>query len=257
LTIFSLLIGGVAAALRRISLKRLSLSVFALQDAAMTDSPDLPAVDPAINQAAAIYRAFMEEIKTRLTAIQFSVDGMRARPKEPLGFIQAESAILQLRNVCELMALSALAAHQPFGLADELLDSWNARLGFRDLAKLNARCFPRPIKSITVQPEGHKHIDDSPEGLPTLRGLIKCYLKCGSLLHRGIVRHAFEGTQKLYDIDWLDDWAVRIGELLVRHTMVIPEHGLALLIDFYGDKDDQVLVQIALADGPAVFVEPA
>ena len=200
----------------------------------MSVSPEIPEASPAIQQAAAIYSAFMEEIKIRLTAIQYFVDRMRAKPTEPLGFIQAESAILQLRNVCELMSLAVLAAHQPFGLNDTLMESWNARLGFRDVAKPSSRSFPRPIKSVSEHGDGPKHIDDNPEGLPTLRGLMKCYSQCGSLFHRGIVRHAFDGTQKLYDIDWIDDWAVRIGELLVSHTMVIPEQGLALIVDLYG-----------------------
>ena len=222
----------------------------------MNESPDIPTANPAIHQASAVYGAFMEEIKIRLSAIQYFVDAMRAKPKDPLGFIQAESAILQLRNVCELMSLAALAAHHPFGLDDTLMESWNARLGFRDLAKLSSRSFPRPIKSITHHADGHKHIDDNPKGLPTLRGLMKCYSRCGSLLHRGFVRHAFEGTQKLYDIDWIDDWAVRIGELLVCHTMVIPEHGLALIVDFYGGSGGEVTVKIALSDGPGRLVVP-
>lgn len=222
----------------------------------MNVSP-IPTASAAIDQAASIYRAYMEEIKARLGVIQHFVDEMRASPKAPLGYIQAESAILQLRNVCELMALAAIAAHHPFGLNDRLMESWNARLAFRDLAKLSSRSFPRPIKSIAQQSDGHKHIDDNPEGLPTLRRLVRCYSRCGSLLHRGIVKHAVEGTQKLYDVDWIDERATQIGELLVCHTMVIPEQGLALIVvDFYGGAAGDVIVKIALADGPGRFVEP-
>lgn len=224
----------------------------------MSKSPEIPNASPAVQEASAIYCALMEEIKIRLTAIQYFVDRMKAKPTETLGFIQAESAILQLRNVCELMALAALAAHHPFGLLDDtLLESWNARLAFRDVAKLSSRSFPQPIRSIIQKPDGTKFIDDNPKGLPTLRGLMRCYSRCGSLLHRGVVKHAFEKKQKLYDVDWIEEWGVRIGELLVSHTMVIPEHSFALIVDFYGGAAAEVSVKVAFASGPGRFAAPA
>ena len=222
----------------------------------MTDFPDLSALEPDIQQAARVYRGYMDEIKTRLGVIQNLVDGMRARPDDPLGFIQAECAILQLRNVCELMSHAALAAYHPFGLSDRLLDSWNARLAFEELRLLNPNCFPRPIRGIEVKDDGHKQLDITAKGLPTLRGLLRLYLRCGSLLHRGIVRHAFEGTQKLYDVDWVDDWGTRIGELLVNHTMLIVEKGVVFLASFYNGEEAETRVAIAMADGPARLVEP-
>lgn len=222
----------------------------------MAKPPEIPTADPALARASHVYRAFMEEIKTRLIFIQNVVDGLRADSNREHGFLDAEAAILQLRNVCELMALSGLAAHQPFGLTEELMDSWNARLAFRELSTLNPHCFPRPIKSVELKTTGIKHLDNSPEGFLSLRGLMKCYLRCGKLLHRGVIRHAFDGTQKLYDIDWIDDWAVRIGELLVEHTVMVLDHGVVLIVHLYGGPDAQVSVQIALGQGPAVLVEP-
>ena len=248
-----MLIGGVFSALRTNSSKRLSLS--SLRGVAMTDSPNLSTVDPSVERASDVYRALMVEIKVRLLVIQDIVDDLRADPEQKRGYIKAECAFLQLRFVCELMAHAAIAAHQPFGKVEELLDSWHARLAYEQLIKLHKDCFPRPVGSVQETAPGRKHIDFQ-KGLPTLRGLLGCYLRCGKLLHRGIVRHAFDGTQKLYDIEWLDEWAVRIGELLVHHTALIPEEGIVFITHLYGGPDDQVSVQIGVADGPAVVVEP-
>jgi hypothetical protein len=205
-------------------------------------------------RAAGIYRELMDEIKTRLGVIHTTIDRLKAKPDQPLGFIGAETAILQLRNVCELMAHAAIAANQPFGMVEELLDSWDARLAYNDLKGLNPQCFPFPVGKASPGETGPILVEFK-QGPPTLRGLLKCYMRCGKLLHRGILRHALDGTAKIYDLDWIDEWATRIGELLVHHTTMVLNEGWVFITKFY-DENAQVEVLIASSHGGAIWLEP-
>lgn len=207
-----------------------------------------------VEKASRIYRAFMEEIKTRLNVIGGIVAHLKANPSDPEGFLHAEFGFLQLRFVCDLVALSVLAAHKPYGLTDELLESWHARRALHDLKAINPVSFPRPAK-ITGK-AGQKHIDWADDGALRREGLQRIYDKCGKLLHRGIIKHMFEGQQKAYDIGALNRWAARIGALLSTHALIYPEKGLALIVYLAGGPNGSVQIAIAQAPGPAVFVPP-
>lgn len=207
-----------------------------------------------IEKASHIYRSFMEEIKTRLNVIAETVALLKANPNDPHGFLHAEFGFLQLRFVCDLIALSVLAAHKPYGLTDILLESWHARRALNDLKTINPVSFPRPCKITGA--DGHKHIDWKDDGVLKREGLQRIYDKCGKLLHRGIIKHMFEGQRKAYDIGALNRWAARIGELLSTHALIYPEKGLALIVYLAGGSNGSVQIAIAQADGPAVFVQP-
>lgn len=208
-------------------------------------------VDPKIQKAADLYLAFMEEIKTRLTVVKEIVERVRAEPSAPNIFLQAELAYLQLRFVCELTALAAIAAHTPWGLSDDLTESWNARLAFDDLFKTNPLCFPRPARVVREGGTIQLHIEEG-QALRR-RGFQRIYNKCGTALHRGILKHTLEGAQRTYDLVAVDRWARRIGSLLSHHAMINPEQGFALVANLTSGKGGSAEIAIALADGPAVY----
>lgn len=220
----------------------------------MVETPKLPGVDPALSKAVDIYRGCMEEIKIRLDAISRVLTAIRAEPNAPDGFMQAEFAFLQFRLVCELIAAATIAAHQPYGLSDELLESWNAELALLELSRLNPQAFPRAV-TMTRHSEG-VHFDFVPDAL-TKRGLVRHYKKCARVLHRGAIRHAFEGTTKIYDLVALERWSKRVGALLSHHMLMVLEECLVLVADLTAGRDGSVQVAIAQSPGPAILVEPA
>lgn len=219
----------------------------------MVDPSTLPELEPELREAVNIYIAFMEEIKVRLNAIEMVVNDLKANPDRSIGFLQAESGFLQFRLICESITLAALAAHSPYGLSEDLMDSWNARLAFQELARLNPQCFPRAIK--VIRPESGIHIEFVPDSL-TRRAFMRHYLKCGRMLHRGAIRHALEGETRVYDIDALDLWARQVGALLTDHTMMMLQHGVVLLVHMTAGPGGSVRVAISKAQGPSVLVEP-
>lgn len=56
--------------------------------------------------------------------------------------MRAEFAFLQLRYICELVALSSLAAHCSIGIGSRLSKVWNAAEAFALLEHVNPHCFP-------------------------------------------------------------------------------------------------------------------
>ena len=134
------------------------------------------------------------------------------------------------------------------------MDSWHARKAFDGLASLNKNCFPRPVQ--ITRKDGKITLDISVNEMPTLRGYLRCYLRCGKLLHRGIVRHAFDGTNKEYDLDWLEEWTNRLSSLLAHHAILALDQGTVLIIHLYGGPDGSVSVAITKASGPSKLVEP-
>ena len=62
----------------------------------------------------------------------------------------------------------------------------------------------------------------------------------------------------LLDDTLLESWNARLAfRDVVSHTMVIPEHSVALIVNFYGGAPAEVSVKVALASGPGRFAAPA
>jgi hypothetical protein len=218
----------------------------------MSSVPTVP-TDEELNEVAAYYRAFMEEIKIRLGAIQAVMSMLRTNPKRPDGFMQAEFAFLQFRQSCELMTLAILAAHRPYGLSDSLMTSWNAELALLELSKINPQAFPRHAV-LQRSPNGQANIQ-MPPGHLTKRGLVRHYKKCARALHRGHLRHALENSTKIYDLPSLERWTKRFITLLSNHVLMILNEGLVLVVQLAGGENGSVSVAIAQGEGPGVLVE--
>ena len=153
-------------------------------------------ISPELEKARQIYGAYMAEIKARLFFIQTALDHIRADPKREHAYIDAESAILQLRTVCECMGLAAIALHSYAHPTEHLEQTWRIRTIFRELKKINQNCFPRPMTFQGITEQGLQ-FDVSEKELPTLRGLMRCYGRCSHLLHRGEIAQAFDATWKV------------------------------------------------------------
>jgi len=217
--------------------------------------------DPKVGEAVDLYRQFMEEIKIRFNAIKLTIDQVEAEGETPVGYLNAEFAFLQLRFVCELIALAVLAAHSPFGLNRRLMKSWNARKTFETLAQINPQCFPRPVKVLRVDEiedgrNRHHHIDISDAGALKREDLQRIYDHCGETLHRGILKHVVEGPGRVYDLDQVDKWCIEIGALLSHHALLILDRGLVLITVLSTEPNGDVQVVTTQAPGPAIYIPP-
>lgn len=189
---------------------------------------------PSMN--AQLYAAYMEEIKQRSEAITAAIMAVRSGRLSPSAYMQAEFAYLQLRYICELVALSSLAAHHTMGLGSRLLKVWNAGEAFALLEQINPHCFPSSVRNIPDTKGIHNfHVVKGPVKL-TRAELARIYAGCGSVLHRGVIRDAIDGKAREYDLDALNLWHRQIMELLTQHMILIRNPDRTLLVNFHSDK---------------------
>src|SRR3981081_1016837 len=95
-----------------------------------------------------IYSGLMDEMKIRLDAVEFAISGLlQFHP-----IIHREFSYLQLRMICELIALGCLVAHGdiPATKSKTLRRAWSADEIFKALEKLHPDFYPHPVEQITV-----------------------------------------------------------------------------------------------------------
>jgi hypothetical protein len=193
-----------------------------------------------------IYCDLMEEVKSRLDAIREIVIELH-KEVNPRPFVLAESGFLQLRFVCELIALACVGIHESLGLGPALLKSWNAGRIFDDLRKVHPLCFPRPASVNSIDGTHHVHVHPAAIGMEDLQ---QVYGRCGDILHRGVLKHMLAGKERVYDINILHKWASEIGRLLTCHIILVPAESGAYVVNLTGGPDSSVQLIKLAADGP-------
>ena len=202
-----------------------------------------------LEREAQIYANLMAEIKGRTLIVKDMINRLSdVQEQTHENLVQAECAVLQTRIITELIALSALTAHSPFGLTKDLLKSWNADKTFRMLEDVNPDCFPVALKPITAK-VGNTHFDRL-EGQITRQELAKIYERCGEMLHRGVLKHVLNGKRKILDLDIIAEAIERIIALLNCHAIVLLQQN-TVLITFMGAPGEDIRVTVAEATIPA------
>src|SRR5665213_3618026 len=98
------------------------------------------------DQLRLLYCDLMEEIKARHSIIENVFAGKFNLPP----FAASEFCYLQLRVVCELIALACLAAHGDIEATrkGKLFKAYNADQIIKDLGRLHPDFYPRPTKQV-------------------------------------------------------------------------------------------------------------
>jgi hypothetical protein len=201
-----------------------------------------------------MYASFMEEIKWRFDEINRRIDGVKKK-QDLAAVFEIELCYLQVRFICELIALASLAAHHSYGLKKDLLKEWHADQIFADLEEINEHCFPWPIR-LGWDDHGERHVADDPARAMTRGELKDIYGKCGNSLHRGVLKHALAGRNRIYDVDELMRWTRKLSGLLVEHSIVFPHDERAVLVGLFGGPNGEVAVLELEADGPFSVQRP-
>lgn len=187
-----------------------------------------------------LYHSFMEELKVRLSAMRGMLEELSGTQSSH-AFIVAESCYLQLRYVCELIALASLAIHYNVETSKKLLASYSPQKTFEELLRSNKDAFPRAIN--LHDKEGAFHFDFAPERDITAEELYRTYGACGEALHRGTLKNIIAGKPKSYNLADLDTWLARIANFLHQHTILLDGHQNVFVAHLTGGTEDAVLVQ--------------
>jgi hypothetical protein len=172
-----------------------------------------------LNQLMARYCALMQEIKDRTNAIRLAAGGQL--PVHPR--IAVELSYLQLRMVCELIALASVMAHGDLGvvLSAKIRDEDRPGALLKLLEKIHPDCYPHPIRQILNDAGEVGSIDDIHTGFLKRDELPRLYGLCGNELHQGKLEKIgrFPEPEKSYTV--ILSWYEKILRLLGNHRIKI------------------------------------
>lgn len=202
-------------------------------------------------EAASLYANIMEEIKIRISAIDAGTSRTLNLPAQ----IVKEHCYLQIRMICELIALGCLVAHGDITTNSKgIHKQWAADKIMDELEKLHPDFYPIPsLQTGGTRPSGLT--PRIPHPLPKDE-LLKLYGLCGNTLHRGSVKNLLKQKSPVQihypDITKL---AQKLNDLLAVH-LVVMRGAKHMFICVLRNAGDHHKVQIAIAerapDQPAI-----
>jgi hypothetical protein len=181
---------------------------------------------PKENKHLLLYRTLMVQIKERIAVI----DGAKNNTFNLPDRTRYELCYLELRLICELIALGCLAAHGniPAAYSQRLLTTYEPGFILSELEKLHPDFFPRAcdrnVKSgdpieFTVLEDGQFI---SKEDLRKLHG------KTGNVLHMRRLKDLVKPIR--LDFEQISKWRNQIVDLLAIHMISLSERGKYVLV---------------------------
>ncbi|MFN4275859.1 MAG: hypothetical protein ACK4FJ_06130 [Ferrovibrio sp.] len=190
------------------------------------------------------YLDLMVEIKQRIAIIDSVIDRSEKGGNYLPPRATYEVLYLQLRYICELIALGSLLMHEdiPATRSATMMKTYAADHIMTMLHKLKPDFYPTPIagaqtRKLSVlpgetQPRKHHHITPLKEGYLGRDDLKRLYAKTGEVLHQGTLKTLLSGQKREIDFTAITDWRDKIIALLKEHIISI------------GDGDVKVIVQM-------------
>jgi hypothetical protein len=209
--------------------------------------PKTPTLTPQQNDAITAYARLLDEAVVRLTTIEGLVDDRFGVPSS----LVAELGYLQLRMLCELVALCCLIAHGDIEAtrATKLQKEYAADKLIKMLEPLHPNFYPRPV-NVSPTSTGH-HIDRITEGFLTKAELLGLYHECGDRLHRGSLAKFRSSAPRVHETDlaklrgWLSKFVI-----LLRSHHVASYNNLAHFICFLSHEQVAGKALVMLATSP-------
>jgi hypothetical protein len=166
--------------------------------------------------AAKLYASIMEEVKTR----SFSINTITNSPNGlPSPFVR-EYCFLQLRMLCELIALGCLVAHGDIEAtkAASFQKAYKADEILKRLEALHPNFYPSPRKPVFGP--NSLHLADYEAEFLTKSELITFYGKCGDVLHKGSLRRLISSKSPIQNsFPDINKWGQKVLNLLSVHII--------------------------------------
>lgn len=194
--------------------------------------------EQAISDATAeFYCGLMEEIKRRAAVLD---DLLNARFSLPI-IVAVEFCYLELRFICELIALACLTAHGdvPGAKAKRLTKAYQADNILRMLEALHPRFYPEPGRQVHDGSGKVIKLERITEPYLTKTDLRKLYTECGKFLHRGSLENIVK-DKKLPPFLHLVEWVNKIRYLLNHHQIQLADPEWQLWVVMQDSSDGKV-----------------
>ena len=184
-----------------------------------------------------LYCGLMEEIKRRSDVIYAVTQGRIPVPQ----IVGVELAYLQLRMICELIALACLTAHGdvPETKSKRLTKAYNADQIMKTLENLHPEFYPVPGRQVHNEAGKVVEIIDVEEPYLTKRELQRLYGECGDFLHRGNIEQFMKG-RSLPSFAQLESWIKKITMLLNHHQIQLFDGRRQLWVIMQAESDGKV-----------------
>jgi hypothetical protein len=195
-----------------------------------------------------LYCDLMEEIKRRTDVVLGVIQGHVPVPQ----IVGVELVYLQLRMICELLALACLTAHGdvPETTSKRLTKAYNADQIMNALERLHPNFYPVPGRQVRNQAGQVVEIAAVNEPYLAKRDLQRLYGECGDFLHRGNLEQFMKG-RSLPKFSQLESWLKTITILLSHHQIQLFDARRQLWVIMHDDKDGKVYAfEFQRTDGP-------
>jgi len=207
------------------------------------------AATPKQRAALDLYAELMEEVKIRISSMDMAMQGRTGLP----GALAREFCFLQLRMLCELIALGCLTAHGDIEESTKLRKEYAADKIIEQLEQLHPHFYPRACKQTKRGPHLFDAImmkDD--EGFLTKPELLKLYGKCGDSLHRGSLKKLLSPTSAIQrHFRDIVEWQKKIVTLLDYHAIFLIEKK-SMVLFVLRNIDNNNRVNWALVEGESL-----
>jgi hypothetical protein len=194
-----------------------------------------------------LYREIMDEIRIRLAAIDTGTGGYLVTLPPA---IVREHCFLQIRMICELIALGCLVAHGDIEATQtkKLQTQWAADKIIGELERLHPDFYPAATKQ-TLNPHGYDFNPVHPSPC-TKSDLLRIYYKCGDILHRGdLKRFLSQNRPTVVNYREIISIAQKLNDLLATHIVFTISVDL-MFICVLRARDNNLTAQVAIAERP-------
>lgn len=197
-----------------------------------------------------LYANLMDEVKVRIDILSTVANGRGTLPP----VIIREFCYLQLRMLCELIALSCLVAHGDIAAlqSHKIGRAYSADEILERMEKLRPHFYPIPVKqTVTLGTPRRFNLDAiNPSPLPK-EDLLALYGATHKFVHRGTLKRLLSADIPIdlkVNIPEIISWAQKINDLLSSHLIAVNEDHVILCL--LRNADDGNKVQVATAERP-------
>ncbi|CAH0339618.1 hypothetical protein [Rhizobium sp. CECT 9324] len=187
-----------------------------------------------------LYVQLMEEVKVRLTSITALTQDQRGIASP----LVREFCFLQLRMLCELIALGCLVANGDIlaRSARDLGTKYKPKEMFDAVEKLHPRFYPSP--RTPTRTETGWHFNDYNHHFLSREELVSLWGRCGDILHKGGLKKIINRKPPIQrSFQDVSSWVLKIQGLLNVHQIEHVGHNSGLIIYMnFGDENGVVTV---------------
>jgi len=199
--------------------------------------------------ASNFYADILNEINDRIEILNMAINGGMNLTAP---FIR-EISYLQLRMMCELVAIGCLVAHGDIDdtKSNNLQKEFNAEKIINRLEHLHPNFYPHPVR--LTKNGNTTQMERIESGFLTKSELINLYRDCGEKLHRGRLKSFKEKSDKMMQPNFSDilEWGRKFIILLEQHQISSLDNLSHFICTLkYQDTNNRACVAIALSPIP-------